>query len=201
MVISTYSILSGLVEKYNIRHQRVILSQQSNPYEGKIPQNVVVDKPLKFSELGTPVFSNITFKGGQYTDHLTGKVYTFEDITMDTVLLNVSQAKRIVRTEIEGRNGSVKEYIGLDDYQVQVNAILTGGNGHYPVERVLPLKRMLDAPVPIDVVCSYLKNLGIYTLVVTGYTIDQEAGGYSQQNVSIQCISDTPIILQRVTGL
>jgi len=32
--------------------------------------------------------------------------------------------------------------------------------------------------------------------VIEAYSFPQEAGGYSQQNVSIQAVSDLPVVLQ-----
>ena len=63
------------------------------------------------SALGTPVQSNIIIQGGSYTT-FEGIVQTWQTMRFDAVLIAVSQAKKIVKTEIAGRNGTVKEYIG-----------------------------------------------------------------------------------------
>lgn len=152
------------------------------------------------SELGYPIFTNITFNAGSYTDYTTGRPRSFAAIALETVLLTVSQAKKIVRTEIQGKDGTVKEYIGMDDYHIAINAIITTQprqvNGHYPANEVAAVKQMLDAPVPIGVTCDYLQRLGIYSVVVTDYSIPQKAGRYSQQDITINCISDAPVQLQ-----
>ena len=150
------------------------------------------DKPLYLSELGTPVYTNIEFLTETYETAVKGKFLTTPRMRFDAVLLTVSQAKKIVKTEIQGRNGSVKEYIGLDDYQVQINGVITGPNGHYPIQTVSFLKQILDAPVPIPIASTYLNNLGIHTIVIESYELAQDAGGYSYQKFSISCSSDTP---------
>lgn len=167
------------------------------PDSGKysIPQGAVKDSPLSTSVLNTPVYSNIHFLDVQYTDNqgrtitTTGKIY-------DAVLITVSQAKKIITTEIQGRDGTVKEYIGMDDYQVTVNGIITGANGVHPVDEIAQLKKMLDAPVAIEVSCDYLQRLGIFNLVVMDYTFEQQAGGYSYQTFSISFKSDIPVQLR-----
>ena len=174
-------------------------AEKDNPYKGSVPNLAYyqqADFPVATSALGTPVYTNIVFKGGRYTNHITGSPTHFDDVELQTVLLGVSQAKKIVKTEIQGRDGTLKEYIGMDDYHITVNAIINGANGHYPAEDVQLLKQMLDAPVTIDVTCDYLLLLGIHCVVVESYSFAQEAGMYSQQKVSINCISDIPIILQ-----
>ena len=86
----------------------------------------------------------------------------------------------------------------MDDYQVNINGIITGANGVHPADTVTELKKMLDAPVAIPVVSSFLNRLGIYNIVVNDYSIPQVAGGYSKQDFSINAISDAPLELQIV---
>ena len=152
----------------------------------------IVDPSLYLSEIGTPVYTNIELLSETYETNVKGKFISTPQLRFDAILLTVSQAKKIIKTEIQGRNGSVKEYIGDDDYQVQINGVITGSNGHYPLERVSQLKQILDAPVAIPIASTYLNNLGIHSLVVESYQLDQDAGGYSYQKFSISCISDTP---------
>ncbi len=187
--------LATLTRAFNIQNITV-KSATKNPYEGKVDQTTVKDTPIATSALGTPVYSNITFDSVQYTNMQTKQVFRTKQLVYETVLITVNQAKTIVKTNIAGGDGTVKEYISLDDYQVQVNGIITGGNGHYPVEDVLALKQMLDAPVNIPVICEYLNRLGIQELIVTDYSLPQVPGGYSQQNFTINLLSDIPIILQ-----
>lgn len=183
-----------LIRAYNIAG---ITAKQpgGNPYDGKIDQTITRDKELYRSSLGTPVFTDLTLKGGTYTDN-NGRSVTFEDMVFVTVLMFVSQGKNIVKTKIQGRNGTVKEYIGDDDYQVTINGIITGKNGSYPVDDVAKLKAICNAPIAFDVVSTYLQNLDVYSLVIESYAFDQQPGGYSQQNFTLNCISDQPVELQ-----
>lgn len=204
MIIKTVSIVSQLVQRYNLQNTQVLVAKKNNPYSGKINQTSVTDKVLYKSQLGTPVFTNLTFKSVSWVDPITGISTSTKELTFDMVLLTVSQAKKIVKTEIQGRNGTVKEYIGDDDYQISINGIITGGgnypggNGHYPVEAVRDLKVLLNAPVTLPVVCDYLLNLDIHNIVVTDYAFAQEPGGYSKQAFTINGISDLPIELQSI---
>ena len=157
-----------------------------------INQSNYQDKFLYSSELNTPVYTNIEFLPDTYETSIKGKFLTTPQMRFDAILLTVTQAKKIIKTEIQGRNGTVKEYLGLDDFQVQINGVITGPNGHYPIETVSFLKQILDAPIPIPVASTYLNNLGIHLLVVESYELAQEAGGYSYQTFSISCSSDVP---------
>lgn len=157
-----------------------------------IDQTVTQDNYLYLSALGTPVYTNIEFLSDSYETNVKGLSRTTPNLKYEAILITVSQAKKIIKTEIQGRNGTVKEYIGLDDYNVTINGVITGKNGHYPNDEVAFLKQILDAPIPIPVASSYLYNLGINSLVIESYELAQEAGGYSYQTFSISCVSDLP---------
>ena len=194
MAIIINTAATQLIRRYNLQNTRVA-DTRTNKYDGKIPQATQRDPELYKSLLGTPVLADVTFKGRSYVNS-AGKTVSFDDVRFETVLLNVSLPKIIVKTSIQGQDGSVKEYIGQDDYQVTVNGIITGPNGHHPADEIRVLKNMLDAPIPIEVVSRYLQNLDIYNLVVEDWAMQQDPGGYSYQGFTINCISDYPIELQ-----
>jgi hypothetical protein len=138
----------------------------------------------------------IRFEGGSYETNIAGQVVTFPPIELKTALISVAQAKKIIRTEIQGRDGTVKEYIGMDDYSVNVSGVLTGTATIRPVDDVLNLKKMLDAPIAIDVVCKHLQDLGIHQLIVESYELPQDAGGEMYQSFNINFISEQPTELR-----
>jgi hypothetical protein len=114
---------------------------------------------------------------------------------LDLVLMNVNQSKNIVATHIPGRDGTVKEYVGMDDYNITINGIIVGTPGHYPIDEVNALHQVAKANVPIEVVSTYLANLDIYSLVIKDFSYNQEPGGWMKQNFTIQAISDMPVEL------
>lgn len=196
------SVVISVLPRLNIFSSDI--GKPNNKYD--INQTVYTDPELYKSQLGTPVYTNIEFLSKNYETKTKG---LFKDtpgrkevgandgkdksaLVFEAVLLTVNQAKKIVKTEIQGRDGTVKEYIGMGDYEISINGVITGGNGHYPIDEVARLKQMLDAPVPIPVVSTYLNNLGINLLVVESYELAQVAGGYSYQTFSITCTSDVP---------
>lgn len=138
----------------------------------------------------------IKFEGGSYATNIAGQVVTFPSIELKTALVSVTQSKVIIKTQIQGRNGTVKEYIGLDDYAVVVTGVITGENGVRPDNEVINLKKMLDAPISIDVVCKHLQDLGIHYLDVESYDLPQSAGGVSYQEFSIVFTSSQPVQLR-----
>lgn len=178
------------------------------------------DSAIGISSLGTPIYTDLTLLGCEYSDNLTGEKKTLPNdrfrsgaksaitntpqkggfyMNIETVLISVQQSIRVVKTEIQGRNGTVKEYIGADDSHITINGVLTSKNGVYPREEVARLKAWLDAPVAKGIVAWWLDNLGISDIVITDYSIPQTEGYYSQQFFSISAISDLPVEL-RITN-
>ena len=183
------------------------------------------DDVLSVSVLGTPVYTDLTLMGCTYTDNISGKTVTLNNdrysgatasktptkgisdefggafyMRLETILITVEQPIRVVKTEIQGRNGTVKEYIGADDSKITINGIITGNNGVYPRDEVARLKRWLDAPVSKDIVAWWMGNLGIDKLVVENYSFPQVQGGYSYQMFSVDCVSDLPVELRITSG-
>ena len=203
--------VTQLLREYNVQDIRTItLSQAARglserlvnrtlpvtnapEYSDKINQAASPDPELYKSALGTPVVIDLAFESVTYKDFVSGKSLRTPGIKFETILCTITQAKKIIKTEIQGRDGTVKEYIGLDDYQVNINGIIVGENRVYPKSVVLQLKAVLDAPVPIPVVSDFLNNLGVFNIVVNDYALPQVAGGQSKQDFSINAISDAPV--------
>ena len=213
--VAKEAILRTTLGLQNVR----VVSAYNNPYEGR-PELAArqVDEKLGVSSLGTPVFCDLTLLGGQYSDN-SGRVIELPNdryrsnpnqstagndsgigvsfyMNLETVLLTVNQPIRVIKTEIQGRDGTVKEYIGKADANITINGILTGKNGVHPKEEVNRLRRWLEAPISKGVVSWWLDNLGISDIVVEDFTFPQTMGGYSYQAFSIQAVSDVPVELK-----
>lgn len=187
--------LTRLQRTFSIQNVSVI-SQPANPYTSNVPAGQGTDTPLYMSDLNTPVYTDLTLGDptvesyNKYTDN-NNVQHSFTPMTFATCLITVQQSKKIVVTEIQGRDGTVKEYIGMDDFQITINGIIPGVNGQYPQTTVNQLFQILKAPIPIAVVGWWINNLEIYNVVIKDFTIPQVAGGYSEQTFTITAISDT----------
>lgn len=95
------------------------VSNQQNQFEGKV-QSSIPDKGLYASQLGTPVMQDLTFGPATYTDKRTMQTKTTRQITLVNILLKANLHSNIVKTEIQGRPGTVKEYIGEDDCRLRL---------------------------------------------------------------------------------
>lgn len=180
-------VIDSLVTKSNLQNVKIHDGTHS-PYI--ITAGATQDTTEFVSKLGTPVYSNVIFNKGQVLNDLGVVVSNWEDFRIDDVILQVSQGKKIVTTEIQGRDGTVKEYIGMDDFQVTINGRLNGAYGVNPKSETKQLKTILDAGQPLAITNWWLQNLGITDVVVTGYSFPQTEGEYSTQYFTINAISD-----------
>ena len=185
---------SQLARQFNLQNVNIIRPSQSDfilPDDTSTP-----DPQLYLSVLGTKVLIDLTFVGKTYKDEL-GNVYSFPDFTLETVLLSVTQNKNIVKTQIQGRKGTIKEYINLGDYDITINGILTGGNGQYPKSDVQTLSTIMNCNESIEVTSWYLQIFGINAIIIdSGASINQNEGQYSIQPFSIPCVSDDDVNLR-----
>jgi hypothetical protein len=197
----------------------------NNPYQNQPDTKLdyTKDSPIGISSLGTPIYSDLTLLGCTYTDNLTGNKVTLPNdryrqggnsnsqsgsaqkggfyMNLETIIITIDQPIRIIKTEIQGRDGTVKEYIGKSDAVITINGSINGKNGVYPKDEVARLKAWLDAPVSKGIVAWWLDNVGISNLVVDAYSFPQEEGGYSYQKFAINCSSDAPVELRIIQPL
>jgi hypothetical protein len=115
----------------------------------------------------------------------------------DNILIGVEQGKNLVVTNIQGSdNGGVVEYVGLNNYEVTLTLIIPGVNGKYPQKTVNDFLTVLTAPISLKVASWYLLMNDIHELVVKSYNKSQVAGGISQQQFTVNCISNiTPSLI------
>lgn len=153
------------------------------------------DDAQRTSMLGTPVWSNLEIKPFRY-DTIEGETIEIKNgIVIDTVLMSVSQSKNIVTTPIQGRNGTVKEYISDGDYQIDISGMIVSEDRKYPESEVNELVQILKSPVAINMISEFLNWFDIHDVVVESFTFPQTEGVRNAQTFTISCISDTPVEL------
>jgi hypothetical protein len=155
------------------------------------------------SSLGTPVYSQVTFgtKAGQKdnitylgVDGITTVVLPI--ITFQSILVSCTLPRNIVKTEIQGRDGTIKEYIGEGDVQISFRGVITGKNGQRPKKEIQDLIQLIKAPITIPVVSDFLNNeMKVWYIVFDERSFEQEEGGYSYQGFSVNAISDNYVEL------
>jgi hypothetical protein len=147
--------------------------------------------------LGSPVFDAVIFKkpNGDATlsSQNNGGQITSEDLVLPIALLTITQEKNIVRTAIQGRNGTIKEYVSDGDFSVNIKGVIVGVDSNKPpVTELKKLDSFCTSPLTLDVVCNVLDYFKIYTVVIMGYTYEQREGMRNVYDFNLNCVSDIP---------
>lgn len=145
------------------------------------------------SKFGLPKFDDILFEQVDYTSN-DGKNIRVPPFSMGTALCDVTMTRNIVKTQIAGRNGTVKEYMSDGDLQINIKGVLASLYQNIaPKDSVKNLLQFCNAPVNFNVTSNFLAYFGVYTIVVEDYTFNQLEGKRNVISFELHCSSDMPI--------
>lgn len=137
------------------------------------------------SRFGSVVVGNVILNGNN------------QNIELQEVLLSVTRQNTIIQTPLQGRDGTVKEYITAEDYNIQlVGSIFTDRQNKYPVKEVKALIELLSTKIPIEIESKFLSMFPtIDKVVVKSFDIKQSDKFINRQEFSCSLISDEEINL------
>ena len=205
------AVIDGLVAKANATNM-TIYDGTTNPYEigigVKNANQPAYDAPIDGvmsadgftpqsglkSVLGTYVYSNLIICGSNGFRPVNGTLQAFQwdDFIINDCLVSVSQKKRLVVTDIQGKDNQVIEYIGMSNYEISVTGRLSGSYKVYPKQLANTLKSILSVPQPLSIASWWLQNLDITNIVITDFEFQQTEGEYSTQYFTFNAVSDVP---------
>lgn len=122
-------------------------------------------------------------------------------LVLTDVTANVSMQKEIVKTQLVGHKGTIKEYVSDGDYQVSLSlgVVAMNDNGElldqYPEEAISTLRRIFERPNALEVSSAFLDAFGINRIVVTGFSAKQMTYA-NRQVVEITALSDEDYVIK-----
>ncbi|MBN1250689.1 MAG: hypothetical protein JXA16_01040 [Bacteroidales bacterium] len=85
---------------------------------------------------------------------------------LPNTFINISAQKRIVKTAISGRNGTVKEIISTEDYQIKIRGfIIDNENYQYPFDEVESLYKLFNKNIALSISNDICSLIGINNVV------------------------------------
>ena len=147
------------------------------------------------SKLGTPIYDQVILDT-KNTDLAEGRLDPETNLDAGSLVLNevvttVTQSKIIVKTPINGKNGTVKEYIGLGDYLINIRGFLVGDNhNERPQELIDKLIAFSELEKQIVIASRIINSFKITSVVIDKCTIDQESGVRNRVPFILNCSSD-----------
>lgn len=116
------------------------------------------------SYFGLPIFGTVELKGFDYENGEGG----VDDLLIESVFVEVNLPKNIVKTQITGRDGTVKEMMGLDDHQIKLTGSLFSPKGDLrkPWNQIQQLNAFARHLKAIQINNNLLYRLGVYDMVI-----------------------------------
>lgn len=157
----------------------------------KVSKYIGKDKNPELLNLGE-------LEGKQWLTSLALK-YDGKEFIFNECIITLNMEKNIVTTALQGRNGTIKEYISDGDYNISIDAGIStytldykeDFDIAYPIDAVAELKKFLSIPEALEVQSDFLEIFGIKSAVVKSFGLQQET--YSnRQSINIQMLSDEP---------
>lgn len=154
------------------------------------------DDSVTSTMLGTPVFDQLVIK--KAIDTVVKSDQTGPDYAkFDAVVITVNQTRNIVTTPIQGRNGTVKEYISDGDYDINVTGIITSSYAQRsPKEDIENISELMKLPNEIIIISDFLSLFKIQYAVIHSYKFNQVEGSVNQIQMDMRLISDEPVELK-----
>lgn len=158
--------------------------------------------PVGISKLGTPVLDNVVFPEGAWED-LDGNLQEFPRLKIDNARLTVTRAKRIVQSTVNGRDGTIKEYINSMDFAIKLNGSLDGNPfassptdlGLFPFTELDALSKIERVPQKITILSKFLNSIfNVDEVVITAFSANN-GGDVNTIDISINMVSDFDIDL------
>ena len=128
--------------------------------------------------------------------------YKENEFVLNDCILTVTQERNILETNLQGRDGTVKQYISDGDYHISVQASIAGDGANatnqnydtaseYPLTEMAKFVKLLTVKDALLVSSDWLDIFKIRSVVIKNYDITQET--YSnRQTFTMQMLSDEP---------
>lgn len=166
---------------------------------------VEVNQENATSHLGTPIVMPVAFGEVRWNALVDGvkKSFSLPEITLPPALMiDFNQPVIREKTKVAGRNGSVKEYIGLDDWSIRVRGIIINEESDTPPEAgIKALKALKNCPVAIPILNDMCEWLDIYDVVIDDIEFTSLEGYPGAQPFILTMSSDEVFELKYKKGL
>jgi hypothetical protein len=155
-----------------------------------------IQKTLYKSDIETPVYSDLYITGQSY-NNASGNKVKFTDVRIPSALMSVKQKKNIVFTKVNGANSEIVEYIGSENYRINVKILLTTGGFTYPDSLMQNIIIMLNCNRILKVNSWYLNQFGITDVIAGNIDSPQIDGWLFNQRIDFDLISVVPFQTQK----
>lgn len=144
--------------------------------------------------LGNPIFMPLKLERTTYQIQRGNetKAVTIGEMLLPIAILELSRVKNMAMTEVEGLDGTIKEYGSKGDWHVTVRGMLYNDNDTYPEKELKHLLEFDDCPVAVEVACDLFSYTGIKKLTLNSIRIVPTPEFEDMQAFEIDAVQDAP---------
>lgn len=148
----------------------------------------------KVSVMGTPVWDFIDLRPSYIEG--TGEQFGGYSFPLETTIEPI-RPKKIVETDIFGRDGNIEELIALDDWQLTIRGLIINYEStDYPEQQVKELQRVCELKTSLlECEGTLLTMLGIHYMSIHKLILNPQVGYSNIQAFEIEAKSKIPFII------
>ena len=165
-------------------------------YKPEMIEDITYEDTLIKSIYNTPIIFPVVFKGGQhkvYNDKGQIIYRDYQDLLLPaTTMVDFGRAKNIVKTNMLGANGTVKEIYGFDDWNIRIRTLCIKGDlqAREYVERLHQFNEIIG---PIEIESALFSKKMIHSIVIEELNEKSLEGQPNVIPIEINCVSDEDI--------
>jgi hypothetical protein len=132
-----------------------------------------------------------------YFDLTTQQVKTVAKMQLPIAFCTVTKKMNVIKSGVSGRNGTVKQFISLNDYEISIKGVFTTGvYDKYPEQAMIALQAITDCTTEVKVASNILNLFGInYIVFESCYFEQMDSTGRDEQRFNINCCSEIPFTI------
>lgn len=135
--------------------------------------------------LGLPIFQQIIFRDGE------------ESLYLGDSLCDIQMTRTIIRTQVSGRSGTIKEFISNGDYEINIKGFLVSNNPYKAPEA--QIRAFNDwftlRKKSIGIEGRMFELFGIHNVVVDSWSFPQLPTYINLRPYELKCYSDDELRL------
>lgn len=158
-----------------------------------VPLFDINDLPVGVGVFGLPIYDSLRFLAGSYESVDGSRVINYNSLVIDTCVFEASQTKNIIKTVVQGRDKTIKEYINSGDIDIVITgALVNNSTNYYPSRDVDTFSSIMKVPRALEVRSKFLNLLDITHIVIESWKFTQVAGLRNVQGFVINAVADIP---------
>jgi hypothetical protein len=111
-----------------------------------------------------------------------------------TAILSASATAVMVKEKVEGIDGTYKEHLSNDDWNITIKGVILGDN-EYPKEAVRALRNLMNIKAAMKITNLYCENLDINQVVLDSINLPRNPAEPHLQNFELVMSSDKKYII------